>query len=589
MPGAGLAFETSRPFCHALGVSDASEIAQERWIRIRIIAGISAVVALVLAAAVWFGLPAYRHFKETRSLKQAKEFLEKRDLRNTVLSLRAALAANATNLEATHIMANLLTETQPAAAVGWWRRMVELSPTMENRLRFAASAMRVEKPPYPIVTQAFDELQKAGAETNTSYHLLMSQFALRQNHLEAATRHLEAAAELEPTNRLHQLNIATLRLRQTDRAVAARAREDLATLTSDPNFGEHALRSLITDSLARKEFADAERLSRQLLALPQARFDDRLQQLTVLDAAKSPQSGPWLILLQQEAVTNSSKAALVMSWMTAHGEAQAAHDWLATLTPQVRTNLPLPVVAADCYLALKDWPGLDKFLVDQNWDEQEPMRLALLARALRELGRRDMADTHWRRALSAGGGGGGGLGAIAQMAAAGGWADEAEQALWALVERAPWQEWAWQALIRARTTAGDSAGLYRVYTALLESKPSASVVKNNVAALGLLLGRDVEKCTRLAREVYLSATNNATAVSTYAFALHRQGKSAEGLRLLQALPEKELQSPGVATYCAILLAANGQREQAAPFIANAEKGQLLPEEKLLIESARAAK
>ncbi len=175
------------------------------------------------------------------------------------------------------------------------------------------------------------------------------------------------------------------------------------------------------------------------------------------------------------------------------------------------------------------------------------------------------------------------------MAAAWGWADEAEQALWALVERAPWQEWAWQALIRARTTAGDSAGLYRVYTALLESKPSASVVKNNVAALGLLLGRDVEKCTRLAREVYLSATNNATAVSTYAFALHRQGKSAEGLRLLQALPEKELQSPGVATYCAILLAANGQREQAAPFIANAEKGQLLPEEKLLIESARAAK
>ncbi len=114
------------------------------------------------------------------------------------------------------------------------------------------------------------------------------------------------------------------------------------------------------------------------------------------------------------------------------------------------------------------------------------------------------------------------------------------------------------------------------------------VAKNNVAALGLLLGRDLEKCARLAREVYLSATNNPTARSTYAFALHVEGKSAEGLRLLQSLPEQELHLPGVATYYAILLAANGQRDQAGPFLASAEKGQVLPEEKRLLEIARAA-
>jgi predicted Zn-dependent protease len=463
--------------------------------------------------------------------------------------------------------------------------VVELSPTVENRLLFAATALRVEKPPYPIVSQTLDELRKSGAETNTAYHLLASQLALRLNRIEAAASHLGAAVRLEPTNRLHQLNLATLRLRQPDSAAARQAREELAALTSDPRLGEHALRSLVVDSMVRKQFTEAGRLSGQLLILPQARFDDRVQHLTVLDAEKSPQVGLWLTEVQHEAATNTSKAALIMGWMTGRGEARAALDWLATLAPQIRTNPPLPMAAADSYFALKDWPGLEQFLTEQNWEEQEPIRLALLARATREQGRRDMADMHWRRALGVGGPKGEALGPIAQMAMAWGWANEAEEALWALVQRAPWQDWAWQALIRARTEALDSTGLYRIYSALLDANPNAAIAKNNVAALGLLLGRDVEKCTRLAREVYLSATNNPTARSTYAFALHVEGKSAEGLRLLQGLPERELHLPGVATYYAILLAANGQREQAGPFVTSAEKGRILPEERRLLEVA----
>lgn len=558
--------------------------------RTRIIVCISAalVLVLVLAAGYWFGRPAYRQFKEARGLKLAKEFLQQGDRRNAMLSLRVALAANPANLEATRIMADLQAEAQSPAAVGWWRRVVELSPTLENRLLFAATALRVEKPPYPVVTQTLEELQKAGAETNTAYHLLASQLALRLNRIEAATTHLDAAVKLEPTNRLHQLNLATLRLRQADSAAARQAREELITLASDPKLGEHALRSLVADSMVRKQLDEAERLSGQLLSLPQARFDDRVQHLTVLDARKSSRTGEWLAAVQQEAVTNSSKAAVVIGWMTGRGEARAALDWLATLSPQERTNPPLPMAAAESHLTLKDWPALEAYLSDQNWEEQEPVRLALLARATREQGRRDLADMHWRRALGVGGPKGEAMGVIAQMAGAWGWASEAEEALWALVNRAPWQEWAWQALIRARTAAGDSAGLYRVYTALLDANPKAVVAKNNVAALGLLLGRDLEKCARLAREVYLSATNNPTARSTYAFALHVEGKSAEGLRLLQSLPEQELHLPGVATYYAILLAANGQRDQAGPFLASAEKGQVLPEEKRLLEIARAA-
>jgi len=556
---------------------------RRRWI----IAGTVLAVLALLAAGAWLGRPVYRHYKEARSLKQAREFLQKGDLRNGVLSLRAALAANPSNLEATRRMADLLTEAQSPAAVGWWRRVVELSPTAENKVLFAAAALRFEKPPFPFASQCLDELKQAGAETNTAYHLVASQLALRLNRLEDAAHHLSAAAKLEPTNRLHQLNLATLRLREPESAAATQARQELAALVSDPALGEHALRSLIAHGLVRRRFDEAEQFSRQLLALPQARFDDRLQHLTVLEAARSPQTNAWISQLHREAATNAFNTVSLVVWLASHGQARPALDWVAGLDAKIRAAAPLALVQVDCYVALRDWAGLQKFLAEQNWEDQEPLRLALLTRALREQNRRDTADAQWRRAL--GGGKVEALAAVAQMAAAWGWTAETEEALWAVVKRAPWQEWAWQALIRARTTAGDAAGLYRVYSTLLESKPNAAIVKNNLAALGLLLNRDVDKCARLAREVHLAATNNVVFASTLAFALHVQGKTAEGLRVLQSFPETELQNPAVAAYYAVLLAASGQSDKAAPFVAIAEKGQLLPEEKNLLATARAGK
>jgi len=580
---------TIETLCHVDAVSDEIQASVFRTKKFWIITGIAVVGLAVLAAGARWGRPLYRHFKEVRNLKQARTFLEKGDMRNGVLSLRATLAANPANLEATRRMAELVTEAQSPAALGWWRRVVELSPTTENRVILASTALRAEKPPFPILTQTLDELQKSGAETNVAYHLVASQYALRVNSLDTAVRHLATAAQLEPTNRLHQLNLATLRLQHTNTTVATRAREELAALASDAKLGEHALRSLTSDSLAHKRYADAEQFSQRLLALPPARFDDRLQHLTILSAAKSPQTNAWLAQVQQEAATNAIKAGAIAGWMNSRAQSRAALDWLNTLSPQLRTNAPLPIAAADCYLTLRDWAGLDKFLADQDWDEQEPIRQLLLARTAREQGRRDLADAQWRRALGAASVKGDLLGLIAQTAASWGWISESEEALWALVKRSPWQDWAWQALLQARNRANDTAGLYRVYSAMLDAKPDAPLLKNNVAALGLLLGRDVEKCARLAREVYLVATNSGLPVSTHAYALHLQGKTAEALRMLETLPEKELQRPSVAAYYAILLSAAGQQEKARPFVELAEKGQLLPEEKRLLDTARSPK
>ena len=80
----------------------------------------AAVVALV--AAFWFGRPAYRHYKEVRSMKLAQAALSKGDDRSAFLELRVALAINSSNLAATRLMADLFDRGQSPAALGWRRR-----------------------------------------------------------------------------------------------------------------------------------------------------------------------------------------------------------------------------------------------------------------------------------------------------------------------------------------------------------------------------------------------------------------------------------------------------------------------------------
>ena len=85
--------------------------------------------------------------------------------------------------------------------------------------------------------------------------------------------------------------------------------------------------------------------------------------------------------------------------------------------------------------------------------------------------------------------------------------------------------------------------------------------------------------------MYEADKTNAICVSTYAFALHTQTNTAGGLKLMQTLPESELQRPSIAAYYAILLTAASEREKARPFFAAAEKAQLLPEERRLLAQA----
>src|ERR1039458_8225953 len=326
--------------------------------------------------ALWFyGRPAYRHYRETRAIERARKALSKGDYRNASLSARQALQANPVNLEACQLMADLAERSRSPFVLDWRRRIVEVAPTIPNKLLLAAAALHMQGPPYPLAAQTLDDLKDSAAGV-AAYHAVAAELALRLKRPAEAAAQFEQASRLEPTNELHQLNLAVLRLQSTNAEAASAARATLERLRASTNVGIVALRWLVAESLDRNDVASAERFSRQVLTDAHSTPADRLQRLTILQRSNSPELKDYLAALQKNSLTNAAEVYGVSTWMVGHGLVDDALAWVSGCPAKLRAEQPVPLALVDCYLAKKDWRGLDSSLQEQKWGELEFLRLA---------------------------------------------------------------------------------------------------------------------------------------------------------------------------------------------------------------------
>jgi Tfp pilus assembly protein PilF len=547
-----------------------------------IIAGI--IVAVVLAGLWHFGRPAYRRARETRALEQANKYLAKGDYANASLSARQALEFNPNNAEACRIMADLAEKARSPYVLDYRRRLVELAPTVQNKLLLASTALRVQEAPYPLAAQTLDDL-KATAGNVANYHTVRAELALRLKQFDAAAAEFQQAIRLEPTNELNQLNVAVLQLQSTNASSLTTARATLERLRASTNVGPVALRWLVADSLGRNDLAAASKFSAELLADRRATLDDRLQHLTILQRSKNPDFQAYLSGLQRNALTNAPQVYGISSWMIGHNLTVEALTWLTNCPAKLRTEQPVPLAMADCYLSLKDWQGLDTWLQDQKWGDLEFLRFALLSRASGELRQRLAADADWRSAVRLAGDRLGPMTALLGMATSWGRTQAREDLLWQIAQRFPRERWTLTELERLCYTSGNTRGLNRVYTAMVSYSPTNFVAQNNLAATSLLLRTNMPDAHKLAKEVFEKHPDQPVVISTYALSLYLQGRSKDGLAAMQKLKPEDLASPSVALYYGLLLAANGETNKAGKYFDIAQKSSLLPEEKTLAAGA----
>jgi tetratricopeptide (TPR) repeat protein len=492
------------------------------------------------------------------------------------------LSINPTNLEACIVMAQLAETVCAPQALDWRRRIAELSPTLEHKLAVARTAMALES-----LSSAAEALKDPSRTfTNSAdYHVLAAQLAVKLNQLDEAELHLTVAAGLQPANPLHRLNLSVIQLLSTNEMAAESARAALRVLSEDTNLAPVALRSLVADSMKHREFSKAETLSRCLLTNPRATFSDQLQHLGILRNAGSPQFEPALTELQHNVLTNVLVTWSLATWMNRNGFAARTLEWLTNRPVQLQTNTPVSLALADAYLECRNWAALEDFLQPQVWPDLEFARLALLARAATARQNQVAAEGYWRLAVRQAGPRLGPLTTLLGLATA--WnLPEARQNLLALiVEKFPRERWAYRELLPLYVKQGNTRAVNRLCGLLASTDPQDIEARNNFAGTCLLLRINLEQAHRMAEENLAHRPEDPVLVATYAYSLHLQGRTDDGMAAFETLTPENLTDPNTALYYGVLLNATHQVAKAKSVLAVVDPTKLLPEERQLMSES----
>jgi len=544
-----------------------------------------AVLALLAVAGYKYGTPYFRHYVEQRYARQAERFMLKGDFARACLRARQVLAINPDNGVACRVNAELADWANSPLALYWRQRAVFLAPTATNRLALAATALRAEPPPCLTAANTLDEIAPE-LQFNADYHLVAGALATKLDHLGDAEQHYALALKLQPDNPVTRMSLAVVQLQSRDTSLVADARATLELLNADGKLGILPLRSLVAESAAAHDFARAECLSSQLLTNGQATFDDRMFHLSLLHDAGRTNFRDFLRDTQQRAMQQPLYIGELTAWLNQSGFASNALAWLQEMPHQVSSRGFLPLAQADAYVALGKWKDLETYLEAEHWVGQDHVRIAMLALALRKEASKQGSALAWDRAVRLASDAPTALGVLAQLALDWGWLPEAEQVLWRAASKVPNQPWPLTSLQDLYIAHRDTAGLRRVYQALMQRDPNDELARNNFAMLSLLSGKDLPTAHEYAAELFARKPANPVFASTYAFSLHLQGKTKEGVEVLRALKPDDLANPAVAVYYGVMLSAAGEAQASKDYLDKSNKAFLLPEELALVTSAR---
>ncbi len=544
---------------------------------------------LVALVAGWFlGLPVYRGWKEKRFVAAAQVFYDRANFTNTayysnaVLSARQALVLNPANAEAWRVRARIAENIHGRGAIDLWQRVISLQPNTTNRLDFARCALLLGL--YPRATEALRAIPEADRDTAT-YHQLAAMLAMSENNIAKAEWHFSRALELNPTNQSVRFDQAVLLLHAKKPDAVASAKKTLEALSTDPSLRKDALRHLAIAAVKDREFTRAEEFAKQLDSADAA-FDDRILHLVILKESGSPEFVAQLENLKTAAANNPDDVHTLAGWLTDHGMSDAALQWLVSLPAAAQSQLAVRMARADTLMAQRDWKGLEAYLADQNWKEVDFVRLAQLARCANASKQRFQFESRWQDAVRSAGDRLKAMTFLARVASSWQWDEQSEDLLWAIIQRYPGERWALQALNQIYTATGNTHGLQKVFNKLVEFDNSDIPAKNNLAFVNLLLNTQTTQAENMAREAATKYPKNAGFVSTYAYALHLHGQTADGLKLFATLTPEQLEQPSIALYYGVLLTATGEKTKAAKYLDLAVTAPLLPEENKLLEAAR---
>ncbi|MBA2432700.1 MAG: hypothetical protein H0V56_11405 [Chthoniobacterales bacterium] len=542
---------------------------------------------LLLAFLSWAGFRAYHSWQERHLVRRAAGYLSGGDVKQASLSARRAYQINPESAGAARMLAEIAERSGDGTELEWRRKVFSLRPdSVDDALALVRSALRANE--LPTAERTLQAIATA-AEQVPSYHAALGQLTEMRGKAPEAEKHWQRASELAPTESAYQVQLALVQLSGVDQAKRDRARETLERFRTDEKQRAAATRALIIDGAARNENPQRLRaLAADLQEYPEVKFTDRLLYLEMLRQLRDPGYDEYRRVVEQEALKSPTDIASLISLMSVNASPAEAIAFSRNAPAEALATWPTPLTLAEAYSRAGDWPGLRQVVEEKDWGGFEFMRQAYLARASRGEEKQVAAEQEWWRATKLATPQPQALLLLARTISGWGWEQEMVDLLWTLSKTTELRREALQQLYQHYASRGDTAGLYRVLSRGVEVAPDDLMMQNNLAQVALLLRADSKRARRLATEVVKQEPGNAAYVSTYAYSLYTEGDRVGALEEIEKLSPDQLETPSIALYYGVILAAADQKEKARGYLERAAKTFLLPEEKALLEKAQNA-
>ncbi len=530
----------------------------------------------------------YHRWSAARQVRHAAESIAQKDFKRAILEARSVLETNPLDAGATEIMAKALEGAGSGAlAVQWRSRLDTVRPgDVENLLAWANDSLKGGD---VVAAERILGMLKPEPTENASYHAAAAAVAMAKRDAAGAERHWAEASRIEPEEDLYRLKLAGIRLVSKSAEVHAGAVAMLKEISGRPANAAEALRALLGDARAFREWNAAREYADALVATHGSVFQDKLARLDVLRAMKSRDATGYLTDLRNDGLQRPADLYMLLMWMNQHDLALLVADWVRTTPQEIIGVPPVCVAVADAYVRSSDWRTLLTFLEDHTWGDWEYMRRAFLARATERTGEGDRSTQEWKDGLAAARSRGDArdrLERMTRLAIGWGWEQRAQEVMWAMAGSPGCPRWMLDALWLIAIENTDAAQLQRLAGMLAKADPKSVVHRNNYAFYSLLTRAEEGDPHREAERLFSEDPKNADIVLTRGLSLYQQGKSAEAAALTGGLSAEDMKKPRVTLYHAIFLTGAGESAKAQEWVAVARQGKMLPEEKAMLERAK---
>jgi predicted Zn-dependent protease len=525
-------------------------------------------------------------WRESRLLRQAETNLKQGNFNAANDFARQALQIDHDSLAAYQILAEATERQNRAETVVWRTQIARLQPRdIDSQLNLASAALRFGQ--LDAARKALDSVPKENRES-APYHVVAGWLSRAQGDEAGQERHFAAALEKEPRNETYQYNLAAVRIKSPDSQKNAQAREALEQLAKSAPFRAGSLRALLNDAIRHNDLKAADRFAQELQLSPQVTFADDLLCLDFYKKLDQKKLATLLEKVKPLAARQPEDLAALMGWMNGNGMSAEVLRWMEKLPPEKTANPPPAIEVADAFAAQKNWSRLRRWTKSTNWGDSEYLGLAYQAYA-RQQSRQEGADAEsvslWHDAERACEENPEHEIRLARLASKWKLPGQAEQ-LWLRVAHNPLsRREALDALFEIYRASNDLPNLYLTAMRLHETSPEEPLIAAEYARLSIILDRNQSEGQRVAKEAFDKAPTEPPCVVAQALSLNSQGRTPEGIVILQKLPPEKLHDARVALYLAVLLVSDGKADAAHDFIDAANSGFVFPEEKKLLQEA----